>query len=276
MSSGIYKITNTATGDFYIGSSCSVKNRWAAHKSSSSWKQCPNNKMYQDMKFYGIRSFTFEVLEECSNLLEREQYWIETLKPTYNNRKACNKQNHGVSGIYKITNTATGDFYIGSSCNVKNRWQEHKRKSTWKHNPSNRLYKDMEFYGIDSFTFEVLAEFPQEHLKRKEQEAIETLKPTYNSYDAYVSDESRRQKRNAYGRDWNAKNKDRKSARNKRYNECHKAYKNAHNALYNKSYFNHRCLYNGEELTLNGLVGRFQRQGIPHPVQEARKYIIKQ
>ena len=180
------------------------------------------------------------------------------------------------SGIYKITNNVTGDYYVGSSKDVKKRWADHKRPSTWKHNPKNKLYKDFQTYGIKAFTFEIIAEFPPEHLKRKEQEAIETLHPTYNSRGAYVTEESRRQKHNSYERDWNAKNKDRKSARNKRYNESHKAYKNAHNTLYNKSYFNHRCLYNGEEMTLNGLVSRFRKQGIPHPVQEARKYIIKQ
>ena len=30
-----------------------------------------------------------------------------------------------ISGVYKITNTITGDFYIGSSKNVKKRWVEH-------------------------------------------------------------------------------------------------------------------------------------------------------
>lgn len=274
--SGIYKITNTVTGDFYIGSSKSIEKRWANHKRPSSWKREPNKKLYKDIQKYGIESYKMDVLEECDNLFEREQYWIDILKPTYNSRKSCNKKNHGISAVYKITCTITGDFYIGSSVNVKTRWAEHKRPSTWKHNPKNKLYKAMQKYGIKAFSFEILAECPPERLRRKEQEAIETLRPTYNSHDAFVTEESHRQKHNSYERDWNAKNKDRKSARNRRYNESHRAYKNAHNALYNKSYLNHRCLYKGEELTLNGLVSRFKRQGISHPVQEARKYIINE
>ena len=31
-----------------------------------------------------------------------------------------------VSGIYKITNTITGEFYIGSSKNIRQRWYTHK------------------------------------------------------------------------------------------------------------------------------------------------------
>lgn len=30
-----------------------------------------------------------------------------------------------ISGVYKITNTITGDSYIGSSKNVKDRWKAH-------------------------------------------------------------------------------------------------------------------------------------------------------
>ena len=51
--SGVYKIANTITGDFYIGSSKNVKRRWESHKKPSAWKKCPNNQMYIDMQEYG-------------------------------------------------------------------------------------------------------------------------------------------------------------------------------------------------------------------------------
>lgn len=35
-----------------------------------------------------------------------------------------------ISGVYKITNTVTGEFYIGSSKDVKTRWVKHKCSST--------------------------------------------------------------------------------------------------------------------------------------------------
>ena len=87
---GVYKITNTATGDFYIGSSKDVKKRLASHKCQSVWKNYPNNQLYKDMQEYGLDKFDFEILAEVeeSFLKEREQYFIETLKPTYNNRNA--------------------------------------------------------------------------------------------------------------------------------------------------------------------------------------------
>ena len=88
--SAVYKIINTITGDFYVGSSKNVKQRWAVHKCQSTWKNYPNIPMYIDMRKYGTDKFEFEILEEAEigQLKEKEQYFIEILKPTYNNYRA--------------------------------------------------------------------------------------------------------------------------------------------------------------------------------------------
>ena len=86
-----------------------------------------------------------------------------------------------ISAVYKITNTVTGDFYIGSSKNVKNRFAHHKYKSVWKKYPNNPMYQDMQQYSLKKFSFQILAEVEPEQLKEKEQQFIETLKPTYNN-----------------------------------------------------------------------------------------------
>ena len=147
-----------------------------------------------------------------------------------------------ISGIYKIINTITGDFYIGSSKDVKSRWTAHKCKSTWNEHPNNQMYLDMQKYGVDKFEFEILAEVEPVSLKEKEQKFIETLKPTYNS-------------NRANGFDF------------ERYKE---AQKKAHN-----KYDNQLCFYNGETLTLHALYQRFRKQGLSNPAQEAKKYIIQ-
>ena len=89
-----------------------------------------------------------------------------------------------ISAVYKITNTITKDFYIGSSKNIKNRWIEHQCLSTWERHQNNPLYLNMKKYGIDKFEFEILAEVEVEQLKEMEQQFIETLKPAYNKYNA--------------------------------------------------------------------------------------------
>lgn len=49
-----------------------------------------------------------------------------------------------ISAVYKVTNNVTGDFYIGSSVDVKKRWKDHKVPSTRKNRPNMLLYKAMQ------------------------------------------------------------------------------------------------------------------------------------
>ena len=160
-----------------------------------------------------------------------------------------------ISAVYKITNTITGDFYIGSSKDVKQRWANHKCPSRWKRFPNNQLYQDMRKYGTDKFEFQVIEEVEADKLKDAEQQFIETLKPTYNSIRANGRDIERY--------------KETKKECNKEYQKSEKYKK------YQKEYNNQLCSYNGETLTLNALRIRFKRQGIINPTQEAKKYIIK-
>ena len=164
-----------------------------------------------------------------------------------------------ICGIYKITNTITGDFYIGSSNDVKQRWAQHKCKSTWKNCPNNQMYLDMKKYGLDNFDFKILEEVESESLKETEQQFIETLKPTYNSNRANGWDIERY--------------KEYQKKYQKKYHKSDKC-KESHKKACNK-YDNQLCCYNGETLTLCALRMRFKRQGVEHPQIEAKKYIIK-
>ena len=113
MITGVYRITNNITGDFYIGSSGNVKHRWANHRSPSTWAQHPNLRMYQDMTQFGLNNFTFEILEETDNLKVREQYWIDLLNPSYNsmNSKGIDIERHKETcrkGLRKYRQTEKG------------------------------------------------------------------------------------------------------------------------------------------------------------------------
>ena len=142
-----------------------------------------------------------------------------------------------ISAVYKITNTVTNDFYIGSSKDVKRRWKDHKWPSKWNEQPNNPMYLDMQKYGLDKFEFQILEVVEPEELKETEQQFIEMLKPTYNN-------------NRASGLDFERKNK------------------------YNKEYYSQFCYYNGETITLGALKTRFRRAGIKNPTLEAKKYIL--
>ena len=160
-----------------------------------------------------------------------------------------------ISGVYRITNTITGDCYIGSSKNIKKRWACHKCKSSWNRYPNNPMYLDMKKYGLNNFEFQILAEVEEGKLKEAEQQFIEELKPIYNNY-------------NAKGWDF------------ERYKKTYKEYEKTEkckesNRKANNKYDNQLCFYNGEKLTLHALYQRFWKQGIPHPTAEAKKYLLQ-
>ena len=174
-----------------------------------------------------------------------------------------------ISGVYKITNTVTGDFYIGSSKDVKSRWKNHKKPSIWNKYPNKQLYQDMKRYGTDKFVFEVIEEVEIDSLKEKEQYFIETLKPTYNQMNAKGLNIARYKE---YNKEY--KKSDKYKDYQKEYHKTDK-YKKAQKQS-QKEYNNQICYYNGETLTLSALRTRFLRQGLSNPTAEAKKYLLNE
>lgn len=82
-----------------------------------------------------------------------------------------------ITGIYKITNTITNDFYIGQAKNIKKRFYNHRCK---KHYSNPKLHDDIEKYGIENFRLDVLEECSIEELRTKELQYIHELNPQYN------------------------------------------------------------------------------------------------
>lgn len=159
-----------------------------------------------------------------------------------------------ISGVYKITNTITNDFYIGSSKDVKKRWVCHKSPSRWKEHSNNSLYLDMQKYGVDKFDFQILTIVESEQLKDVEQQFIENLQPTYNNYRA---------------KGWDIERHKEHKKEYKQSDKCKKIVRKS-----KKKYRNQLCSYKGEILTLNALVLRFYKSGIEHPTLEAKKYLL--
>lgn len=170
-----------------------------------------------------------------------------------------------ISAVYKIVNTVTGDFYVGSSKDVMSRWACHKCPSTWKQRPNNQMYQDMKKYGVDKFRFQILAPVMPEYLTQLEQEFMDMLHPTYNSNNAKLRGVSTFVPKN------NEQIREVWRRSSKTYHEKH------HEEQYakRKNLFNMPCLFNGEIIKLNTLRQRFRRNGIKNALGEAKKYLIK-
>lgn len=86
MTCGIYKIYNKVNEDFYIGSSKNIEARLISHLSLARNKKHHSIIFQRAYEKYGESSFDFELVEACSesDLLKKEQFYINKLKPKYN------------------------------------------------------------------------------------------------------------------------------------------------------------------------------------------------
>ena len=91
MKAGIYRIINSSNGKCYVGSSIDINRRRLEHFSALLHNRHVNNHLQNAYNKYGRDSFIFEVIENLEitdnikeDLLEREQFWIDNLRPEYN------------------------------------------------------------------------------------------------------------------------------------------------------------------------------------------------
>ena len=97
--SGIYMIVNLFNNKEYVGGTNNLNRRKIQHFSDLHRNRSGSILMQQDWnelknKNYPVEAwFYFSVIEEVlvENLLEREQYWLDTLKPFYNTNKIAGR-----------------------------------------------------------------------------------------------------------------------------------------------------------------------------------------
>lgn len=92
--SGVYMLTNLINKKSYIGSSRSLSNRFYSHFCLNYTKRKIRNSadtIYKSLSEYGYKEFELTIIEYCheENLIIREQYYINLLKPEYNILKSA-------------------------------------------------------------------------------------------------------------------------------------------------------------------------------------------
>jgi group I intron endonuclease len=82
----IYKIENSLNNDFYIGSTTNLKKRYYTHLYDIRKNKNTCVKLIRAVNKYEEHNFIFYIIEKCdiSNLLNREQYYLDKLNPKYN------------------------------------------------------------------------------------------------------------------------------------------------------------------------------------------------
>lgn len=90
-------------------------------------------------------------------------------------------------GIYKITNSQTGECYIGQAVDIYKRWNQHCKAGLGIDTPpGNKLYKAMQEYGLQNFTFEILLECSRDELNEKEKYFISLYQADTYGYNSNI------------------------------------------------------------------------------------------
>jgi group I intron endonuclease len=84
---GIYLITSKINNKKYVGQSVNIGKRWQYHLNRLRAYKHPNNHLQSHFNKHLETNLTFEILEEVTDLTlltEREQHYMDLLKPEFN------------------------------------------------------------------------------------------------------------------------------------------------------------------------------------------------
>lgn len=119
--SGIYLLTNLLTNDKYVGQSINLAKRFTKYFTLSYLNNRNSLVISRALKKYGYANFSLSILEYCDKtcLNEREQYYMDTIKPLYNTLKLAgssygykhtqeskDKRSKSLKGVYIGTKSA--------------------------------------------------------------------------------------------------------------------------------------------------------------------------
>lgn len=170
------------------------------------------------------------------------------------------------SGVYWIKDVDDVIIYVGSSKDLYMRMKNHRvciKKG------SDQGYKEDLYRFLQNNQFTVEFQLSNNY-RQLEQDLVEKYNPKFNSQRAYIGCGSRKGRVKEYSKERYQKYKEEILKQEKQYRESHREEKKQ----YLKQYNNQVCNYSGETLTLTALSMRFKKAGIPHPVLEAKKYLI--
>ena len=225
--SGIYRIQSKVNNKIYIGSSINFKSRKYSHFKSLKNKKHTNKHLQNHVNKYGIDDFQFSILEYCpkDKLIEREQYYIDTLNPEFN--------------ICKIAKSCLG---VIRSEETKRKIKENHADISGKNNPfygKHQFGKDNPFYGKQHTeeTIKKHSEFVKAWYKteegekcRQNQSKIKKGKPTWNKGKIGIYTEEVRKKmgKSKIGKPpWNKGLTKETDQRIKKYSDANKGEKNS-------------------------------------------------
>jgi len=158
----IYKIKNLLNEKFYIGKT--KKNPNERFKEHFYLSKKSKTHFHKAIKKYGFQNFQVEILEvvDCNDLLnEKEKYWIEKLKPSYN-------KTLGGDGV--VGYTYTEEHKQNMSLSKKG------RKNSQTHNLNISLSKKGKKQSTEHIQKRILSRTVKNHTENSKQKISEAHK----------------------------------------------------------------------------------------------------
>lgn len=154
---GVYLIKNSISKKIRIGSATDVMKRFSNYKSNLS-NAIGNAQMVEDVVNYGLDSFEFIILEECSieQLFEREAYYQDLYSECFDkdygyNSNRVRKREKYIRSLeeqreYKEKRSKITSGELNGHCTTLN--QDKANEILWLKNNTDMKYKDIaELYG---------------------------------------------------------------------------------------------------------------------------------
>lgn len=101
----VYYIKNALTGYVYIGSSKNIQQRFKEHRKGLRRGEHHCSYLQNSWNKHGESSFRFGIIEQCSDLLEREQFYIDNNCRLYNSMKLVGGYHFSNLGSFKKGHT---------------------------------------------------------------------------------------------------------------------------------------------------------------------------
>ena len=100
----------------------------------------------------------YSPIKQCIEYFDAEfNTWLNSQK---DNSKIIRSNRHIQDNeyvVYRISNTATGNVYFGSTANVNRRFKDHTRRLENNTHPNPKMRSDCEINGINSFVFKIIS-----------------------------------------------------------------------------------------------------------------------
>lgn len=187
MKKSIYKITNLINSKSYIGQTNNIQRRFQEHKSMNVNEE-KTKVLYLAFKKYGIKNFSFEIIEEdIENYNEREKYWI-SFYHTYIKDPCCNGYNmtpggeeppvfHGEEHHLATHSQKEVDIVINLIKNTKLSFRQIAKQSNYDISSIERINKG-ELWFNQNLNYPLRKENTQAFLKERAKNIIYDLQNT--------------------------------------------------------------------------------------------------